>query len=90
MAKQVRMKNKCNVTRYFDIKTSATYGSVISYNIYWLTIIIAFVIMRYTEKKGHLPFIGKKAHPSSEVGSNEHASEEDDAGKKGQVRVTGE
>ncbi|KAI0113547.1 iron permease FTR1/Fip1/EfeU [Nemania sp. FL0031] len=39
---------------------SATYGSVISYNLYWIAIIIALVVMRYRELKGHLPFLGPK------------------------------
>lgn len=37
-------------------QNSATYGSVISYNIYWLAIIVVLALMLYEEKKGHLPF----------------------------------
>lgn len=37
-------------------QNSATYGSVISYNIYWLALITAIALMLYEEKKGHLPF----------------------------------
>ncbi|XYA01366.1 high-affinity iron permease [Meyerozyma guilliermondii] len=37
-------------------QNSATYGSVISYNIYWLALIVAIALMLYEEKKGHLPF----------------------------------
>ncbi|KAI1205076.1 iron permease FTR1 [Annulohypoxylon truncatum] len=40
---------------------SATYGSVISYNMYWIAIMIAFVVMRYKEVKGHWPFMKAKA-----------------------------
>ncbi|PQE29785.1 iron permease ftr1 family protein [Rutstroemia sp. NJR-2017a WRK4] len=36
-------------------QNSATYGSVISYNLYWLTVITGFLVMRYKEVKGHLP-----------------------------------
>lgn len=44
----------------FGWQNSATYGSVISYNIYWLFIIITFLGMLYAEKKGlSLPFIGR-------------------------------
>ncbi|KAL2038954.1 hypothetical protein N7G274_008294 [Stereocaulon virgatum] len=43
-------------------QNSATYGSVISYNLYWIVIIVAFLAMRYNEKKGHWPF--KKAKPA--------------------------
>jgi high-affinity iron transporter len=34
---------------------SATYGSVISYNLYWLCVILGFLAMRYKEVKGHWP-----------------------------------
>ncbi|ODV77867.1 plasma membrane iron permease [Suhomyces tanzawaensis NRRL Y-17324] len=37
-------------------QNSATYGSVISYNIYWLVIIAVISLMLYEEKNGHLPF----------------------------------
>lgn len=37
-------------------QNSATYGSVISYNIYWLAIIVTLALMFYEERKGHLPF----------------------------------
>ncbi|CAD6505695.1 BgTH12-01185 [Blumeria graminis f. sp. triticale] len=37
-------------------QNSATYGSVISYNIYWITVIIGFLVMRFKEINGHLPF----------------------------------
>jgi high-affinity iron transporter len=39
---------------------SATYGSVISYNVYWIAVIITFLLMLYTEKRGHLPFMKPK------------------------------
>ncbi|GEQ66995.1 hypothetical protein JCM33374_g658 [Metschnikowia sp. JCM 33374] len=38
-------------------QNSATYGSVISYNIYWLFIIVTVFLMGYEEKHGHLPFL---------------------------------
>ncbi|KAL2849920.1 iron permease FTR1/Fip1/EfeU [Aspergillus pseudoustus] len=34
---------------------SATYGSVISYNLYWLSIIVMYLAMRSHEQKGHVP-----------------------------------
>lgn len=37
-------------------QNSATYGSVISYNIYWLALIVILALMLYQEKTGHLPF----------------------------------
>ncbi|KAI9817547.1 MAG: hypothetical protein M1827_001159 [Pycnora praestabilis] len=48
-------------------ENSATYGSVISYNLYWLVVIIGFSAMRYNEKKGHWPLMKpKKAAPHIE------------------------
>ncbi len=38
-------------------QNSATYGSVISYNLYWLVLILIIGAMTYQEKKGHLPFL---------------------------------
>ncbi|VEU21151.1 DEKNAAC102039 [Brettanomyces naardenensis] len=37
-------------------QNSATYGSVISYNVYWLALIVLLGLMLFQEKKGHLPF----------------------------------
>lgn len=34
---------------------SATYGSVISYNVYWIVVIIGFLLIRYKEVKGYYP-----------------------------------
>ncbi|KAI9690253.1 MAG: hypothetical protein M1822_009214 [Bathelium mastoideum] len=38
-------------------QNSATYGSVLSYNLYWIAVIIAFVVMRFNEKNGHWPLM---------------------------------
>ncbi|KAF2203098.1 plasma membrane iron permease-like protein [Delitschia confertaspora ATCC 74209] len=40
----------------FGWQNSATYGSVISYNIYWLFIILGFGLMGYKERTEHWPF----------------------------------
>ncbi|EXJ83132.1 high-affinity iron transporter [Capronia coronata CBS 617.96] len=37
-------------------QNSATYGSVISYNVYWIAIMLAISGMLYEERKGSLPF----------------------------------
>lgn len=41
-------------------ENSATYGSVISYNLYWVAIMIGFASMRYFEKHGHWPLMKAK------------------------------
>lgn len=38
-------------------QNSATYGSVISYNVYWISLICLLSLMLFEEKKGHLPFV---------------------------------
>jgi high-affinity iron transporter len=52
-------------------QNSATYGSVISYNLYWVVVIAAFLLMRYKENTGHLPFMKSKdsVHPKGDVAS---------------------
>lgn len=37
-------------------QNSATYGSVIGYNVYWIAVIAVLMLMLYEEKYGHLPF----------------------------------
>jgi high-affinity iron transporter len=41
-------------------QNSATYGSVISYNLYWIAVISGFLAMRYKEVKGHWPLMKAK------------------------------
>ncbi|KAL6871198.1 iron permease FTR1/Fip1/EfeU [Trichoderma novae-zelandiae] len=41
---------------------SATYGSVISYNLYWLFVMASFILIRFHETKGRWPF--QKAKPA--------------------------
>ncbi|KAI0425334.1 iron permease FTR1/Fip1/EfeU [Xylaria sp. FL1042] len=53
---------------------SATYGSVIAYNVYWIAIVISLGIMRYREVKGHWPLFGTKK--GSTVAGPAEASEE--------------
>ncbi|KAF4584305.1 Iron permease FTR1 [Ophiocordyceps camponoti-floridani] len=39
-------------------QNSATYGSVISYNMYWIAVVTAFVVMRFRENKSNWPAFG--------------------------------
>lgn len=59
-------------------QNSATYGSVISYNIYWLAVICTFVYMRWQEKKSG-------SNRTTQVGQDSGSG--DDADKEG-VPVT--
>jgi high-affinity iron transporter len=44
---------------------SATYGSVISYNLYWICVMTGFIIMRFKETHGRYPFGKAKAHANA-------------------------
>jgi high-affinity iron transporter len=46
-------------------ENSATLGSVISYNLYWLVVIATFLSMRYIEVKGYWPFMKSKKESTS-------------------------
>jgi high-affinity iron transporter len=57
-------------------QNSATYGSVLSYNLYWITVIVAFVSMRYKEQRGHWPMMKASSkqvdsESSSQIGVTE-------------------
>lgn len=45
----------------FGWTNSATYGTVISYNFYWLAVIVVFLSLTYLEKNGHWPSMKAKA-----------------------------
>lgn len=36
---------------------SATYGSVIAYNVYWIFVMLGFVVLRFHESRGHWPLM---------------------------------
>jgi len=57
-------------------ENSATYGTVISYNLYWICVMIGFGSLRYYEKNGHYPFMKVKAKAeSTETGSESDSQE---------------
>ncbi|KAM0281111.1 hypothetical protein ACHAQH_003690 [Verticillium albo-atrum] len=47
----------------FGWNNSATYGSVISYNVYWIFVMAWLVLLRFKEVKGRWPFMKAKAVP---------------------------
>lgn len=62
----------------FGWQNSATYGSVISYNVYWIFVIAMFACMRFQEVRGHWPWSkGGKVVGGDDVegGSSAGASE---------------
>ena len=58
----------------FGWTNSATYGTVISYNLYWVFVMLAFYAMRYNEQHGHWPLLKSKAKVDIDT------SDESDAG----------
>lgn len=41
----------------FGWTNSATYGSVLSYNLYWIVIILSYLAMRFKERNGYVPVL---------------------------------
>jgi high-affinity iron transporter len=60
----------------FGWTNSATYGSVISYNLYWIVVIAMFFVMRFQEVRGHYPFMKAKVDNKhdEESGANSESS----------------
>ncbi|KAF2230046.1 plasma membrane iron permease [Viridothelium virens] len=63
-------------------QNSATYGSVLSYNLYWIVVIFAFVAMRFHERKGHWPLMASKKNAVAEGADSESSSSTDKAGAR--------
>lgn len=65
-------------------QNSATYGSVISYNLYWMVMIVVFISLRFKETHGHWPLLKRKAVPVAEIagsGSNTDVDSESDSAR---------
>lgn len=61
----------------FGWQNSATYSSVITYNIYWIVVSAWFLIAKFEERNGHYPFMtAKPAVASSSHGSGAESSNE--------------
>lgn len=72
----------------FGWQNSATYGSVIAYNLYWVVVIIAFFAMRYNERNGRWPLMKSKATSSDKV-NDSSSDEETEIGNKEKGAETG-
>ncbi|KAI5783573.1 iron permease FTR1/Fip1/EfeU [Geopyxis carbonaria] len=53
----------------FGWQNSATYSSVITYNVYWIVVSVWFLIAMFQEKNGHYPFMTAKPAVASSSGS---------------------
>jgi high-affinity iron transporter len=60
----------------FGWQNSATYGSVIGYNVYWIVVILGFVLLRFKEKKGRMPFMKAKESEHVTRGKDSGSDEE--------------
>lgn len=68
----------------FGWTNSATYGSVLAYNLYWLAVIVAFACLGFYEKRGHWPLMKAKRQGSDAFDSDE-TSDHGDQGKSATV-----
>ncbi|KAM0321911.1 hypothetical protein ACHAQA_009808 [Verticillium albo-atrum] len=64
----------------FGWNNSATYGSVISYNVYWIFVMGWLILLRFREVKGRWPFM--KAKPVSQPPSSTHSGSVDSPEKQ--------
>lgn len=68
---------------------SATYGSVISYNLYWIAVMLGFISMRYQEVNGHWPLMKAKGRVEADSRSDSESSAVE-GGKTGATERTAE
>lgn len=54
----------------FGWQNSPTYGSVISYNVYWICIILAIFAMLFNEKHGYYPMLKRWAKTEDKTADN--------------------
>jgi high-affinity iron transporter len=77
----------------FGWTNSATYGTVISYNLYWIAVIIGFVVLRFRESKGHWPFMKapvRSVRPELKDGAGSDRSSDVETHKKEPIVKEGE
>ncbi|MCJ1265119.1 hypothetical protein MMC22_004994 [Lobaria immixta] len=58
----------------FGWQNSATIGSVVSYNLYWIAVMVGYALMGYVEKTGHWPLMKAKSR-SGRKGSDTTSEE---------------
>ncbi|GAO17501.1 uncharacterized protein UV8b_08162 [Ustilaginoidea virens] len=57
-------------------QNSATYGSVISYNLYWIFVMLCFAAMRFKETKGHWPLVKARRASRPDLSQADSTSQE--------------
>jgi high-affinity iron transporter len=71
-------------------QNSATYGSVISYNLYWIAVIGGFIAMRYKEVKGHWPLMKVKQQAPTKEPSKTSVSSSSELSERGLFETKGD
>lgn len=61
----------------FGWTNSATVGSVLAYNLYWIAVIVAFGALGFYEKKGHWPFLKAKTRVSDHENVDSDSTSQD-------------
>ena len=72
----------------FGWQNSASYGSVISYNMYWIAVIVGFLALRFNEKHGRWPFMKAKAVPEDISRTASQSGSGSDGGLEKQAHTT--
>ncbi|EME47221.1 hypothetical protein DOTSEDRAFT_21018 [Dothistroma septosporum NZE10] len=67
---------------------SATYGSVLAYDLYWLAVIVAFGILGFYEKRGHYPLMKRKAAASDDEAVDSDSTSQKDEKNAASVAIT--
>ena len=66
----------------FGWQNSATYGSVIGYNVFWIVVMLGFGLLRFKETKGRWPW-GKATPATAATGARKHSDDETSDGSVG-------
>lgn len=67
----------------FGWQNSATYGSVIGYNVFWIVVIIGFGLLRFKETKGRWPWGKATPATTAAAGERKHSDDETSDGSVG-------
>ena len=76
----------------FGWTNSATYGSVISYNVYWIFVMAGFIVLRFRESTGRWPLMKAKAHKTESPSESltEQRSSGSDSNQGGVLETKGD
>lgn len=64
-------------------ENSATYGSVLAYNFYWIAVMVAFILMTFHEKHGRWPLMRSREVAKDSTSSETDSLQADSVVEKG-------